>query len=147
MTTKNQQYEQAIQQEIKNQATLAELEKKSDKEYQNYLNKCAEEINKFLEQKGSDVRFDATKDASFDFFAACKFEEGGKMQNDFFEFVDNKLPRFKQTVEIPHELYHSSLTDFVELNIPLNLKREDFSSDEHYRIYKGHVRAILSDRD
>ena len=66
------------------------------------------------------------------------------MQEEFFDFVDNKLSRFVGKVKIPQELYHSSLTDF---DLPLDLNREDFSSDKYYKIYKFHVHCILSDRD
>lgn len=55
MTYEIQKYEQAILREIKNKEILDELEKKSDMEYQDYLNECTKKINKFLEQKGSDA--------------------------------------------------------------------------------------------
>lgn len=144
MTKEIQKYEQAIQREIKNKEVLDELEKKADVEYQSYLNVCTEKINKFLDQKGSDARYDVSYGEGYDYFATRNFEEGSKMQEEFFDFVDNKLSRFVGKVKIPHELYHSSLTDF---DLPLNLKREDFSSDKYYKIYKYHVHCILSDRD
>lgn len=144
MTKEIQKYEQAIQMEIKNKEILDELEKKADMEYQDYLNECAEKINKFLEQKGSDARYDASYGEGYDYFATRNFEEGSKMQDEFFEFVDNKLSRYESSVKIPHELHYSSLKDF---NLPLNLKREDFSSEKYYKVYKYHVHCILNDRD
>lgn len=147
MTKEIQKYEQAIQQEIKNKEFLDELDKKADMEYQSYLNECTEKINRFLEQKGSDARYDVSYGEGYDYFATRNFEESSKMQDEFFEFVDNKLSRFVSSIKIPQELYHSSLTDFVDLNLPLNLKREDFSSDKYYKIYKSHVYDIQRDRD
>ena len=147
MTNEIQKYEQAIQQELKNKEILDELEKKADMEYRSYLNECTEKINKFLKLKGSDARYDASFGEGYDYLATRNFEEGSKMQDEFFEFVDNNLPRYVNSVKIPHKLYHSSLKDFVDLNLPLNLKREDFSSDKYYKIYKSHVYYILSDRD
>lgn len=144
MTYEIQKYEQAILREIKNKEILDELEKKSDMEYQSYLNECTKKINKFLEQKGSDARYDVAYGEGYDYFATRNLEEGSKMQEEFFDFVDNKLSRFVGKVKIPHELYHSSLTDF---DLPLDLNREDFSSDKYYKIYKYHVHCILSDRD
>lgn len=145
MTKEIQKYEQAIQREIKNKEILDELEKKSDMEYQNYLNESAEKINRFLEQKGSSARFKASYGEGYDHFAICNLEEGSKLQEEFFDFVDNKLPRYVETVKIPEELRYCSIWDFG--NLPLNLKREDFSSDKYYKIYKYHVHCILSDRD
>mgnify|MGYP004523883563 CR=1 FL=1 len=145
MTKEIQTYEQAILREIKNKEILDELEKKSDIEYQDYLNECTKKINKFLEQKGSDARYDVAYGEGYDYFATRYLEKGSKMQEEFFDFVDNKLPRYVETVKIPEELRYCSIWDFG--NLPLNLKREDFSSDKYYNVYKGHAHCILSDRD
>lgn len=94
MTYEIQKYEQAILREIKNKEILDELEKKSDMEYQDYLNECTKKINKFLEQKGSDARYDVAYGEGYDYFATRNLEKGSKMQEEFFDFVDNKLSRF-----------------------------------------------------
>lgn len=91
MTYEIQKYEQAILREIKNKEILDELEKKSDMEYQDYLNECTKKINKFLGQKGSDARYDVAYGEGYDYFATRNLEKGSKMQEEFFDFVDNQV--------------------------------------------------------
>lgn len=147
MATKIQKYEEAILKEIKNKEKRASLLAKEDILYAQYNEKCAEKINNFLKSIGSKKSYDPSKNSCTEYFVVDNFEEGSEEQSKVIDFCEKNITNLESGIEISKSLFLSSYRVFAELNIPLNLTRKDFSSDEIFKMYKEHVYSATHDND
>lgn len=147
MATKIQKYEDAVLKELKNLEDRKLLGTKEDELYCQYNKKCAEKINKFLDGIGSDKRYDSNECSCVENFIVDNFEEGSEEQGKVIAFCENNIISFESRIEIPKSLCLSSYKVFLDLNIPMNLTKGDFSSIEIFKIYKEHVYSATHDND
>lgn len=140
-------YDNAISKDIEATQKLFDLWKNEDTARMAYLRECATKINCFLKRSGSTIVYNPETDSDCHEFITNHFVLGSKEQNEIIEFVET-LPRFEESgVEIQPSTAMSSYNVFFEEDIPFNLVRSDFSSEDNFGIYKQHVYAVTHDFD
>lgn len=147
MTSKIQKYEDAIRRELKRGKEITQLYLEEQKLYARYNQECAERINRFLESIGSKKRFVPTQSSCFEYFVVDNFSDEDEESEKVVEFCKKNIPRFKSGIKIPKNLCLSGFKAFQELNIPLNLQRTNFSSEEMFKEYMSHVHSVMHDCD
>ncbi len=116
-----------------------------DVAYNKYLNICADKINAFLKEQGSSIHYDPSKDSGYVEFITNNFEPCTKEQKAIIDFVET-LPPYESSLKItPFKMDSYNL--FFELEIPYDLTKKEFSTEENYRVYKQHVFSATHDFD
>ena len=140
-------YDNAISHDINTTNAMFELWRNEDSARMEYLRECAIKINHYLESKGSSLRYNPEMNSDYVEFITNNFELGSTEQKEIIDFVDNLPPFEGSGIEIKPSNTMTSYEVFYEENIPLNLTKSDFSSEDNYRIYEQHVYAATHDFD
>lgn len=140
-------YDNAISYDIAATKAMFEIWKDKDTARMTYLRACATQINSFLKSNGRTLVYNPETDSDYHEFITNHFELGSKEQDAIIKFVST-LPSFEESgVEILPSTTMTSYAVFYEEDIPFNLVRSDFSSEDNFRMYKQHVYAATHDFD
>lgn len=143
---KIREYELAIAKEVATKKEYHTLQTMQEEYFALYNAKCAEIINKHLQEIGSEKRYDTNKYSCTEYFIVDAFEEGSKEQLELIDFCEKNVP-LPECEDISDYFPYFSYEAFMRLNMPLNLKRSDFSSEEIFKKYNEHVFSATHDFD
>ena len=143
---KIKEYELAIAKEVATTKEHDALQAKENEYFILYNAKCAKIINKHLQEIGSEKRYDTSKYSCIEYFIVDEFEEGSKEQLELIDFCEKNIP-LPECEDISDSFPYFSYEAFMRLDMPLDLKRSDFSSDEIFKKYKEHVFSATHDFD